>query len=53
MIDSRINELERCVILYQIGTFIGNDIFDVISNYANFSCNRSEAKNFLGKIQVL
>ena len=46
-VDSRINELERCVILYQIGTFVGNDIFDVISNYANFSCTKSKAQEFL------
>ena len=45
--DSRVNELERCVILYQMGTFVGNDIFDDISQYANFSCKRSEAKKFL------
>ncbi len=45
--DSRVNELERCVILYQMGTFVGNDILDDISQYANFSCNSSEAKKFL------
>ena len=45
--DDRINELERCVILYQMGTFVGNDIFDDISQYANFSCNRADAKKFL------
>ena len=45
--DIRVSELERCVILYQMGTFIGNDILDEISQYANFSCNRSEAKKFL------
>jgi para-nitrobenzyl esterase len=45
--DNRVNELERCVILYQMGTFVGNDIFDNISQYANFSCKRSEAKKFL------
>jgi hypothetical protein len=45
--DGRVNELERCVILYQMGTFVGNDIFDDISQYANFSCNRADAKKFL------
>ena len=45
--DKRVNELERCVILYQMGTFVGNDILDEISKYANFSCKRSEAKTFL------
>jgi para-nitrobenzyl esterase len=45
--DSRVNELERCVILYQMGTFVGNDIFDDISTYATFECNRDDAKKFL------
>ena len=45
--DSRVNELERCVILYQMGTFVGNDILDDISQYSNFSCKMSEAKIFI------
>ena len=45
--ENRVNELERCVILYQMGTFVGNDILDKITQYANFSCKRSEAKKFL------
>ena len=45
--DTRINELERCVILFQMGTFVGNDIFDDISKYANFTCERSPARKFL------
>ena len=45
--EKRVNELERCVILYQMGTFVGNDILDDISQYADFSCKRSEAKKFL------
>ena len=45
--DKRVNELERCVILYQMGTFVGNDIFDNISMHAKFSCNRADAIRFL------
>ena len=45
--DNRVNELERCVILYQMGTFVGNDILDKITQYANFSCKRSDTKKFL------
>ena len=45
--DKRVNELEKCVILYQMGTFIGNDIFDDISTHATFSCQRSDARRFL------
>ena len=45
--DSRVNELERCVILYQMGTFVGNDIFNDISTHATFECNRDDANKFL------
>ena len=45
--DSRVNELERCVILYQMGTFVGNDIFDDIGTHATFECDRDDAKKFL------
>jgi para-nitrobenzyl esterase len=45
--DNRINELERCVILYQMGTFVGNDIFNQIKQFSNFDCDRKDAKNFL------
>ena len=46
-LDSRVNELERCVILYQMGTFVGNDILDKISSYADFSCKREDSRKFL------
>ena len=45
--DARVNELERCVILYQMGTFVGNDIFNEIKQFSNFDCDRKEARNFL------
>ena len=45
--DTRVNELERCVILYQMGTFVGNDILDEIRDYANFSCKREDSRKFL------
>jgi len=45
--DPRVNELERCVILYQMGTFVGNDIFNEIKQFSNFDCDRKEARNFL------
>ena len=45
--DNRVNELERCVILYQMGTFVGNDIFKIIKQFSNFDCNREEARAFL------
>jgi para-nitrobenzyl esterase len=45
--DARVNELEKCVILYQMGTFVGNDIFNDIKNYSSFECERKDARNFL------
>jgi len=45
--DARVNELERCVILYQMGTFVGNDIFNEIKQFSNFDCDRKDAKKFL------
>jgi hypothetical protein len=45
--DERVNELEKCVILYQMGTFVGNDIFNEIKQFSNFGCDRKVAKNFL------
>lgn len=45
--DDRVNELEKCVILYQMATFVGNDIFDEIKYFSNFKCNRKDARFFL------
>ena len=45
--DTRVNDLERCVILYQMGTFVGNDIFNKIQQFSNFECDRKDARNFL------
>ena len=45
--DARVNELEKCVILYQMGTFVGNDIFNEINQFSNFDCDRKDAKKFL------
>jgi para-nitrobenzyl esterase len=46
-LDTRVSELERCVILYQMGTFVGNDILNEISRYADFSCIREDSRKFL------
>jgi len=46
-LDTRVSELERCVILYQMGTFVGNDILDEISKHADFSCKREDSRQFL------
>ncbi len=45
--DDRLNELEKCVILLQMFTFVGDDLYDEnIDNYSG-ECNRSESENFL------
>jgi para-nitrobenzyl esterase len=45
--DSRVNELEKCVILLQMFTFVGDDLYDENIKYYPGSCKRSEAENFL------
>ena len=45
--DQRVNDLEKCVILLQMFTFVGNDIYDEnIKNYRG-NCNRNEAEQFI------
>ena len=46
-IDKRVNDLEKCVILLQMFTFVGNDLYDEnIRNYPG-ECDRSMSENFL------
>ena len=45
--DARLTQLEKCVVLLQMYTFVGNDIYDEnIKNYKN-DCNRNESEKFL------
>ena len=45
--DSRVNELEKCVILLQMFTYVGNDLYDKnIENYPN-ECTRELSEQFL------
>jgi len=45
--DDRLSDLEKCVVLFQIFTYVGEDIYDKnISNYPN-KCSREESENFL------
>tara|TARA_B100000963_G_scaffold81427_1_gene69296 strand:+ start:119 stop:1864 length:1746 start_codon:yes stop_codon:yes gene_type:complete len=45
--DTRVNELEKCVILLQMFTFVGDDLYDEnIDSYPG-ECNRSDSENFL------
>ena len=46
-LDKRVNDLEKCVILLQMFTFVGNDLYDEnIKNYPG-KCERSLSENFL------
>jgi hypothetical protein len=45
--DERINELEKCVILLQMFTFVGNDIYDENIRHYPGKCNRTDSENFL------
>ena len=45
--DPRVTNLEKCVILLQMFTFVGDDIYDEnIENYPG-KCSRNESENFL------
>ena len=45
--DNRLSDLEKCVVLLQIFTFVGDDVYD--QNMTNYSgkCSREESTNFL------
>jgi len=45
--DSRLNEIEKCVVLYQMYTFVGNDYYDDnIKNYPK-KCDRKASVQFI------
>ncbi len=47
IIDNRVNDLEKCVILLQMFTYVGNDMYEEnIKNYPN-ECSRSDSEKFL------
>ncbi len=45
--DERVNEIEKCVILLQMSTYVGNDNYEELINEYKGKCNRSDAENFL------
>jgi len=42
-----ITDLEKCVVLLQMLTFVGDDLYDDYVNFYPGQCNRDDAKNFL------
>ena len=46
-VDIRVNDIEKCVILLQMFTFVGDDLYDNnIKNYPG-KCNRKESEQFI------
>lgn len=45
--DERVNDLEKCVILLQMFTFVGNDIYDENIGHYPGRCDRSKSERFL------
>ena len=45
--DTRVNNLERCVIFFQMFTYVGNDLYqDNINKFKN-NCSRDESQKFI------
>ena len=45
--DNRVNEIEKCVILLQMFTFVGDDLYDENIQHYPGKCDRSRAEQFL------
>ena len=46
-LDKRLSEIEKCVVLFQMFTFVGNDEYDKnIKNY-NGDCDRKSSERFI------
>ena len=46
-IDKRLSEIEKCVVLYQMFTYVGNDMYDEnIKDYPG-KCNKQASENFI------
>ena len=45
--ETEVTELEKCVILLQMLTFVGDDLYDEYVNVYPGNCARSESEKFL------
>ena len=45
--DNRLNEIEKCVVLYQMFTYVGNDIYDQNMNKYPGNCDRKVSEDFI------
>ena len=46
-LDDRVNNREKCVILYQMGVLIGNDIYEELEKIYSLKCNKDDSVQFL------
>jgi hypothetical protein len=45
--ETKVTDLEKCVILLQMLTFVGDDLYDDYADAYPGSCDRSSAEKFL------
>ena len=45
--ENKVTDLEKCVVLLQMLTFVGNDLYDDYANLYQGSCDRGNAEKFL------
>ena len=45
--ETKVTDLEKCVVLLQMLTFVGDDLYDDYAKSYKGSCNRNNAKKFL------
>ena len=45
--ETKVTDLEKCVVLLQMLTFVGDDLYDDYANTYKGSCDRGNAKKFL------
>ena len=45
--ETKVTDLEKCVVLLQMLTFVGDDLYDIYANTYKGSCDRGNAKKFL------
>ena len=46
-LDTRLNDLEKCVVLLQMLTYVGNDLYDEKSQRYKGQCDRKVSEQFL------
>ena len=51
--ESAITELEKCVILLQMLTYVGDDLYNEYANEYPGECSRRNQRIFLKKTQIL